>query len=291
MLNSQADRIRQRQHHRVLRRPCAAPPAARRSSRRRACRRTSADAARRARRRRGTLAAPDASTGLRASGFSLMPLLVERLRQVLDHRRRCAARGRSRPRRRASSCACRASRTAWPRGSAGSRRCAVSTCRRLQRVAAVDEQRGRLARDDREPGRAGEAGQPGQPLGRRRHVFAHGARRRAAPARHRAPRFAISSRSRATRSERSGACLRALEGLEHGDLHTSRDAAAECALEPAAMMHSKHLIAPAPMACNWCIAAVQHELWLRRTTHTNSPFATTKNNPEWSMNMSTVPRP
>ena len=43
---------------------------------------------------------------------------------------------------------------------------------RLQRVAAVDEHRGRLHQHDRLTGRAGEAGQPGQPLGRGRDVFA-----------------------------------------------------------------------------------------------------------------------
>ena len=44
--------------------------------------------------------------------------------------------------------------------------------RRLQRIAAVDEERGALGQHDRQPGRAGEAGQPGEPLAAGRHVFA-----------------------------------------------------------------------------------------------------------------------
>ena len=41
----------------------------------------------------------------------------------------------------------------------------------LQRVAAVDENRGLLRQHDRHAGRAGEAGQPGQPLFGRRDIF------------------------------------------------------------------------------------------------------------------------
>ena len=47
----------------------------------------------------------------------------------------------------------------------------VDLVARLQRVAAVDEQRGARRQHDRDAGRAGEAGQPGQPLLGGRHVF------------------------------------------------------------------------------------------------------------------------
>lgn len=42
----------------------------------------------------------------------------------------------------------------------------------LQRVAAVDEDRGLVAQNDREPGRPGEAREPCEPLRARRHVLA-----------------------------------------------------------------------------------------------------------------------
>ena len=42
----------------------------------------------------------------------------------------------------------------------------------LQRVAAIDEQRGAVLEHDRHPGRAGEPGQPCEALGAGRHVFA-----------------------------------------------------------------------------------------------------------------------
>ena len=48
----------------------------------------------------------------------------------------------------------------------------VDLLRRLQRIAAIDKQRGALAQHDREPGRAGKAGQPCQPLAARRDIFA-----------------------------------------------------------------------------------------------------------------------
>ena len=48
---------------------------------------------------------------------------------------------------------------------------AVDLRRRLQRVAAVDEQSRLVAEHDRQAGRAREARQPQKPLGARRHVF------------------------------------------------------------------------------------------------------------------------
>ena len=47
----------------------------------------------------------------------------------------------------------------------------VDLRRRLQGIAAVDEQRGAVAQHDDQARRAGEAGQPGEALPRRRHVF------------------------------------------------------------------------------------------------------------------------
>ena len=48
----------------------------------------------------------------------------------------------------------------------------VDLLARLQRVAAVDEQRRTLHQHDRGAGRAGEAGEPGEPLLRSRQIFA-----------------------------------------------------------------------------------------------------------------------
>jgi hypothetical protein len=44
--------------------------------------------------------------------------------------------------------------------------------RRLEGIAAVNEQGGAVPQDRREPGRAGEPGEPGQPLRRGRDIFA-----------------------------------------------------------------------------------------------------------------------
>ena len=80
----------------------------------------------------------------------------------------------------------------------------VDLLARLQRVAAVDEQRGAVRQHDRGAGRAGEAGQPGEPLLGRRHIFAlvavgvrhdEAGRARAAPVRRAAPRRAARSRA------------------------------------------------------------------------------------------------
>ena len=49
---------------------------------------------------------------------------------------------------------------------------AIDLCRHLQRVAAIDEHRRRLAQHRRSAGRTSKAGQPGQPLGAGRHILA-----------------------------------------------------------------------------------------------------------------------
>jgi hypothetical protein len=48
---------------------------------------------------------------------------------------------------------------------------AIDLFRRLQGIAAVDENRGLLRQHDRQAGRTGEAGEPGQPLLGRRDIF------------------------------------------------------------------------------------------------------------------------
>ena len=48
---------------------------------------------------------------------------------------------------------------------------AVDLFCRLERIAAVDEHRGRLRQNDREAGRTGKAGEPGEPLFRGRDIF------------------------------------------------------------------------------------------------------------------------
>ena len=51
-------------------------------------------------------------------------------------------------------------------------RLGIDLRRRLQRVAAIDKDRGAVLQHDRHPGRAGEAGEPGEALAAQRHVFA-----------------------------------------------------------------------------------------------------------------------
>ena len=168
------NRIGQRQHHRVL-----AVLAQRRLQLADLLLGRLAGILQRVRDDRDPWAAPDAPCPTRdrpdccASGFSLMPLLADRLGQLLDGARPNAARDRSRPRRRPPACA-PATRTAWRPGiSRISNMPSVDLGARLHRVAAVDEQRRRVARDHGQTGRAGEARQPRQPLG--------GGRRRTRP--------------------------------------------------------------------------------------------------------------
>ena len=95
--------------------------------------------------RRGGRSRPQTrSTGLAASGLSLMPFGFRACAPSPRSSRRCAARDRS-PRRRPPSDACRASSSRLAAASPAPRRVRVSTCaRRLHRVAPVDEQRGGL---------------------------------------------------------------------------------------------------------------------------------------------------
>ena len=140
------------------------------------------------------------------------------LARASRRRRRCAARGRSRACAPAagsasSHCSGGVSAIVHDREHRG-----VDLVARLQRVAAVDEQRGAVGQHDRGAGRAGEAGQPGQPLLGRRHVFvlmAVGARHDEAgePAPRRVRRAA--PRRAARSAPRSRIVERLESGLEH----------------------------------------------------------------------------
>ena len=125
------------------------------------------------------------STGLRASGFSLMPLSPTRLGQLLD------GVGRMQPGIETDHGARRqlALQPLGQPGAPGSRRISnmpsVDLGGRLHRVAAIDEQRRRVARDHGETGRAGEARSATPAARRRARRIRPRARRRAAPARRR----------------------------------------------------------------------------------------------------------
>ena len=95
--------------------------------------------------------------------------------------------------------ASRASRTAGSPSRGDARTVGGSSVAHLQRVAPVDEDRRRIGRDHRQPGRAGEAGEPGQALGAGRTYspWCSSARGTRKPAR---PSWASSFRSRSTRS-------------------------------------------------------------------------------------------
>ena len=86
-------------------------------------------------------------------------------------RPRCAATGRSRAWRRRRGSARASCRAASRQMLTMVNTVGSTCCARLQRVAAVDEQRRAVVQDHRGAGRAGEAGQPGEPLLARRHIF------------------------------------------------------------------------------------------------------------------------
>ena len=120
-------------------------------------------------------AAPGDRSRSRRSGWA-RPAPASRRRwrrpaQAARRHRWCAATGRSRAWRPPAGWLRASARASFrPIGTIANT--AVSTWSRgLQRVAAVDEQRGAVGQHHRATGRAGEAGQPGQPLLGRRHVF------------------------------------------------------------------------------------------------------------------------